>query len=289
MTSTGLPPTEPIGLPEPHELAKVRVVATDIDGTLLRTGHPIADRTAAAIDACDEAGITVIPVTRRPIRWMTPIADQVPDLPLTICSNGAVVYDLQAREVIEAATVPDDALADFVARRDALLPHARLGFETLQGLLIEPDFTDQPLKRAGRTDFGDWRTPAASGVVKVLVRLAGQMDSDELLAQVTPLARGCMHASHSNSTNGLVELAPAGVTKAGALENFCTQRGITRDQVAAFGDMPNDLEMLGWAGFSFAMSGGHPRVLEACPSRAPALADGGIAAVLEAILAAHAS
>ncbi|MYM20321.1 HAD-IIB family hydrolase [Brevibacterium sp. 5221] len=273
--------------PDAGRLGRVRVIATDIDGTLLRTGSPIAERTARALDACAAAGIIVIPVTGRPIRWMAPISEQVPHLPLTICSNGAVVYDLQARRVVHAELVEEASLADFALRRSQLIPRARLGFETLDGLLVEPDFAAQLPAGARRVELGDWRTAQAAGVVKVLVRLEGQMDSDALLHQVEPLARGCMHATHSNPANGLVELAPAGVTKAGALARFCAERGIGAHEVAAFGDMPNDLEMLAWAGSGFAVEGGHPRVLAACEHRSPALDEGGIGPVIEAILAAR--
>lgn len=284
----------PWPLPPYRELGAVQVIATDIDGTLLRTGSPVSQATAAALDACVEAGVAVIPVTGRPIRWLKPLVDQIPHLPLTICSNGAVVYDLQAKRVLHARTIESDALAAFVQRRNDELPQALLAYETLDGLVVEDGFLDTPagarvVKESASVLRGDWSTAHESQVVKLLVRLEGQMDSDALLAQVSPLAHTWMHASHSNSSNGLVELAAAGITKAATLEAHCAQNGVSASTVAAFGDMPNDLEMLTWAGLGFAMADAHDRVLDACAFRAPSIEDGGVGVIAQAIAQAKAT
>jgi hydroxymethylpyrimidine pyrophosphatase-like HAD family hydrolase len=82
---------------------------------------------------------------------------------------------------------------------------------------------------------------------------------------------------------GLVEVSAAGVSKVDALAAFCATRGIGATEVLAFGDMPNDLGMLTWAGRGYAMTNAHPTVLAAVALRAGHQDEDGVARVLEAI------
>ena len=76
-------------------------------------------------------------------------------------------------------------------------------------------------------------------------------------------------------------MSAAGVSKASTLELLCEERGIGADEVVAFGDMPNDLAMLQWAGTSYAMANAHPSVLALAERTAPPNEQDGVATVLE--------
>lgn len=76
--------------------AAPRLIATDLDGTLLRDDKTVSDRTVAALAAAEEAGIEVFFVTGRPARWMDVVSDHVHGHGLAICANGAAVADLHA-------------------------------------------------------------------------------------------------------------------------------------------------------------------------------------------------
>src|SRR4051812_47924566 len=91
-----------------HEPRKVgaRLVATDLDGTLLHTDGTVTERTRRVLDALDARGVTVVFVTGRPIRWMEPLWHHVGDHGLAVCSNGAIVYDVPARAVAQARPIP---------------------------------------------------------------------------------------------------------------------------------------------------------------------------------------
>jgi HAD superfamily hydrolase (TIGR01484 family) len=84
-----------------------------------------------------------------------------------------------------------------------------------------------------------------------------------------------------SSLGALVEISAAGVTKASTLALLCEELGVAAEEVVAFGDMPNDLAMLEWAGCSYAMANGHPSVLELAGRTAPANVDDGVATVLQ--------
>jgi hydroxymethylpyrimidine pyrophosphatase-like HAD family hydrolase len=89
--------------------------------------------------------------------------------------------------------------------------------------------------------------------------------------------------AYSGAT-GLAEISAAGVTKAAVLADYCAERSISAEAVWAFGDMPNDVPMLTWAGTSFAVSNGHPEARQAADHTCPANDDDGVAVVLEGLL-----
>src|SRR5699024_26559 len=124
-------------------------------------------------------------------------------------------------------------------------PEARFAYETLTGGFIDREFVAHRPREARIID--DVSQLHGQEVVKVLVRL-DTSDSQAMHDLVDPLVEGTCHASFSEPDNGLVELAPAGITKAKTLSDLCDHLGVARSQVMAFGDMPNDIEMLSWAG-----------------------------------------
>jgi hydroxymethylpyrimidine pyrophosphatase-like HAD family hydrolase len=119
----------------------------------------------------------------------------------------------------------------------------------------------------------------ARPVAKLLVKDLGG-DSDALLARLNELVGELVTCTHSGLGSGLVEISAAGVTKASGLAELCAERGIQAADVVAFGDMPNDLPMLVWAGRPYAVANAHPDVLAAVPGRAPANDADGVARVL---------
>jgi HAD superfamily hydrolase (TIGR01484 family) len=86
-----------------------------------------------------------------------------------------------------------------------------------------------------------------------------------------------------SSTSSLLEISAAGVTKATTLAVLAEQLGIDPEEVVAFGDMPNDIDMLTWAGTSYAMTDAHPTVRAAADRIAPSNDEDGVASVLSEI------
>ena len=83
--------------------------------------------------------------------------------------------------------------------------------------------------------------------------------------------------------DGLMEISARGVTKGGALAELCGQLDLGPEDVVAFGDMPNDVPMLRWAGTSYAVANAHPEVIAAASHRATANRDDGVAVALAGI------
>lgn len=239
-----------------------RLVATDLDGTLLRSDKTISPYTAEVISRIRAAGTRVVLVTGRPVRWLARVYDQLGQPLPAICANGAVVYDPRTDRVLRADPLAPDLLAKVVRRLRAEVPGVSFAVECADGreLRYEPAY---PL-RWDRDDPGvrvvtDPADLLAAPAVKLLAR-AGEQDPDAFVKVVAGALAGLAEATHSSNT-GLVEISAPGVTKAAGLAWYGERHGITPDEVLAFGDMPNDVPMLTWAGRAVAMANAHPAVL----------------------------
>jgi Cof subfamily protein (haloacid dehalogenase superfamily) len=273
------PPISPDILP-PDDF-ELGLVASDIDGTLLLNWEPISTATIDAIHRCQDAGIPFVLVTGRPIRWLAPIAAQIPDLGRVVCLNGAVVYDIAAQSVVDAHSIDAGTIAEITSAIQADHPDARFAYETLTGGFVDREFVAHRPREARVID--DVTELRGQDVVKVLVRL-GMSDSQAMHDLVDPLVDGICHASFSEPDNGLVELAPAGITKAKTLEDLCDHLGVARSQVMAFGDMPNDIEMLSWAGHGVAMGNALGSVKKIAAAVTEEVDEDGVARYLNAVL-----
>jgi Cof subfamily protein (haloacid dehalogenase superfamily) len=257
-----------------------KLVATDLDGTLLHSDGTVTDRTREVLDALDARGVTVVFVTGRPIRWMDALWDHVGDLGLAICSNGGIVYDVPGRSVAEARTIPRHIglkVADLVR---TAIPGSLFALEKTAGFGKEPTFLPSP-EDADNPELtvGPLEEIFDDSVVKLLA-LHLEMAPDEYWAQVEQLVGHSVTTTWS-SVGSLVEMSGAGVTKASTLQLICAERGIAAEDVVAFGDMPNDIPMLEWAGTSYAMANGHPTAIAAADHVAPRNDQDGVAQVLE--------
>jgi Cof subfamily protein (haloacid dehalogenase superfamily) len=264
----------------------IRLVATDLDGTLLHTDGTVTERTRAALTAVEDLGVTVVFVTGRPIRWMQDLWEHVGGHGLAVCSNGGIVYDVQARAVRTTRPIPDDVVLQVAGVLREAIPGTTFGVERAGGLGMEPTFSQRDVL-ADDIEVGDFAELLHSDTVKLLARHA-TMDPERFWHQAEQLV-GHLVTTTWSSLGALVEISAAGVTKASTLALLCEELGVTAEQVVAFGDMPNDLAMLAWAGASYAMANAHPSVLELAERRAPSNEDDGVAAVLEELFGLTAS
>jgi hypothetical protein len=260
----------------------LRLVATDLDGTLLHPDGTVTDRTREVIDAVDAQGVTVVFVTGRPVRWMESLWHHVGDHGLAICSNGGIVYDVPGRSVVEARTIPRDVGLTVAELIRATFPDTRFALEKTAGWAREPSFA--PADDRSELGVGPLEEIFDDTVVKMLA-LHLDEDPEHYWAQVEKIVGHAVTTTWS-SVGALVELSGPGVTKASTLELVCAERDIPSSDVVAFGDMPNDVAMLEWAGTSYAMGNAHPLAVAAADHVAPRNDEDGVAAVLERLFLA---
>ena len=255
-----------------------RLVATDLDGTIVRSDGTVSVRTLEAIVAVESAGATFVMVTGRPIRWMHDIAMKTGHRGVAICANGAVAYDLHTETVVRSSLLEPAAALEVVAALREAIPGIAFAVERLgSGFAHEPTYVP-------RWDSADPRATLpidellSDGVVKLLARHEG-VTADELLAAATEAFPSGATLTHS-SADGLLEISGPGVSKASGLAAFAADLGVLAADTVAFGDMPNDLPMLAWAGLSVAVANAHPEVLAAADEVTASNDDDGVAQVL---------
>jgi HAD superfamily hydrolase (TIGR01484 family) len=258
-----------------------RLVATDLDGTLVRSDGTISERTRTVLAAVEDLGVPVVFVTGRPLRWAEEVFDHVGDHGLAVVSNGAVVWDVAAdlariRREIDAATV-----LRVCAELRTAVPGSAFAVETLEdGIAMEPGFLERhPVPEGTR------RAPLDELVTGPVVKLLAR--HEELGPQeywdAAELAIGEHVTITWSSSSTLLEISAAEVTKASTLAMVAEELGVAAEDVVAFGDMPNDLPMFAWAGTSYAVANAHPSVLGVVDHLAPANDEDGVAAVLARI------
>ncbi|GHH70010.1 hydrolase [Streptomyces sulfonofaciens] len=325
----------------PAHPVRPRLIATDLDGTLLRDDKSVSRRTVAALAAAEQAGIEVFFVTGRPARWMDVVADHVHGHGLAICANGAAVVDLHSGRETAGSTggaegtgstpagagTPNTEGASgasgagnvqggggagsdegqwfgghrFIkirplARSRALevvdvlrsaAPGTSFAVELSGGLHHEPTYPPLHLEPGesiapAEKLLSEHSDVAGQPLLKVLA-YHPELAPDDFLALARTEVRERATITRS-SPSALLEISGAGVSKASTLALCCEERGISPAEVVAFGDMPNDVDMLTWAGTSYAMGNAHPAVTAAASGRTAGNNDDGVAAVIEQIL-----
>ena len=256
------------------------LVATDLDGTLLRSDGSVGARTVAALEALDERGVLVVFVTGRPVRWMEGLFQHVGAHGLAICSNGGVVYDVAAGAVRSYRTIPVEIGLDVVERLRAGIPGTTFAVERTTGFAKEPTYVERHTLPPG-APVGPMAEVFDDHTVKLLAR-HDELDAETFWQQAQKLVGDVVTTTWS-STSTLLEMSGPEVTKASTLALLAGDLGVEADEVIAFGDMPNDLPMLTWAGTSYAMADAHPTVRDAAGHLAPGHDEDGVARVLAGV------
>ncbi len=270
----------------------VKLLATDLDGTLLGSDGLVSPENRAALDRAAAAGLLVVFVTGRPVRWLTEIGDATGHTGIAVASNGAVLYDLAAERTLREHPLTPSLLAALTDELRAAFPRVRFGVEYGVNFGHEPgyrhDWEISPTHdRQGNPIDPPVVGPLADVIGRPGVKLLAkdrEIDPDEFLHAVSTLLAGRATVTHSSSI-GLLEIAAPGVTKASGLAEVAASHHITPDEVVAVGDMPNDLPMLEWAGRSFAVANAHPAVLAAADERLGSNDEHAVASLIDGVLA----
>ena len=262
------------------------LIATDVDGTLLNEDELVTPRTKAAVLAAVDAGTQFVLATGRPPRWISPVVDALGIAPMAVCANGAVLYDSATDRILSARTLSVEVLTQLAEVATRVIPGAGLAVERV-GRSAHDAATPQFLSSPGYEHA--WLNPDNTEVsiedvlsapaVKLLIRKAGARSAD-MAAALAPHV-GIEGDLTYSTNNGLIEVTPLGVSKATGVDEVARPLGITAEDVVAFGDMPNDIPMLLWAGLGVAMGNAHPVAKGAADEFTTTNGDDGLARVLE--------
>ncbi|MFJ8810689.1 HAD family hydrolase [Streptomyces sp. NPDC102490] len=258
------------------------LVATDLDGTLLRGDDTVSDRSLAALARVAGAGARHLVVTGRPAPRVRPLLDRLGGTGLAVCGQGAQVYDAGAHRMLWSVTLDRELAETALGKIEAEVGqvHAAVDQDGVDGLtLIEPGYLmPHPTLPAVRVERREqlWSRP----ISKVLLRHP-ELTDDELATTARAVVGSL--ATVTMSGPGTVELQPCGITKATGLALAAEHLGLDRRRTLAFGDMPNDIPMFHWAARGVAMAGAHPELKAVADEVTTTNEDDGVAVVLERI------
>jgi len=268
----------------------IRLVATDLDGTLLNSDSAVSPRTREALDAARARGIRVVPVTARQPIGLQQVAAGAGFDDWALCGNGAYGVHLATGEHLFAQEIPSAVQQELAEALGRVIPD--LVFASVR------DVGESFVAQHGYAELAQLsdhkRDPATMGGVPLADVLAApslklvirhpSVPIPEIFAALQELGLTGFEATLSGAP--FVEVMAEGVTKATGLAQLCTHLGIDRTEVVTFGDALNDLEMLHWAGLGIAMPDAESAVQDAADEVAPASNDDdGVALVIERLLA----
>ncbi len=271
---------------KPLPVEAVRMLAIDLDGTLLRSDGTISAASVKAVRAACAKGIRVVLATARPPRGSVKAYKLLELDTLTVCHNGALILDAGHGRVVDH--VP---LEGAVARRAVEIARKVGGMTRLGVDVIDTLHTDASNGKAGN--------PGASAPGEAMQQPQPAIPFDQVLNKpVTKVfmtgdpgrLAGVQSAVHqamqdqvafATSHLQLLQIVRAGVDKAAGLAKVAQHYGIPRESVMVIGDAPNDLGMFKWAGLSVAMKNGWRDVLKAAHFVVPSNDDDGVAEAIE--------
>ncbi|MCF6522131.1 HAD family hydrolase [Streptomyces sp. JJ36] len=261
-----------------------RLIATDLDGTLLRSDDSVSERTRAALEAACARGAAHIVVTGRAVPWTRPVLEDLGYTGLAVCGQGAQLYHAGEDRLLTSVTLDrrlaQTALAKIEAETGPLaLAASRDGLDG--EVLVGPGYAEggSELPSLPLDDPAElWARP-----LNKLYLQHPRLPDDELARVAREVAGDLVSVTLSGPR--IVELVPLGLSKARGLSLAARRLGLSSEDALAFGDMPNDIPLFAWARHGVAMANAHPE-LRAVADEVTASHDAdGIAVVLEKLLA----
>ena len=272
-----------------------KLVATDLDGTLLDSSGEVTARTRAALEATWDAGIPVVGVTGRGPRLLDSVRVALDGRGIAVLAQGGFVVDLERDEVLRTVGLPRDQAAAVIARIEEVAGDLIVAVEDAAEQAEAHGAAGAPL----RVQHGfNWPYPEpahllprnevlpAGPVLKAFLR-SSTLGQDELLARAKSVVDPA-DAEVTHAGLGFIEVLPPGITKATGLAVALERYGVGFGDVLVFGDMPNDLPMIAAVseagGRAVAGANAHPAVRAATAELTSGHDAAGVARYREALL-----
>jgi Cof subfamily protein (haloacid dehalogenase superfamily) len=261
-----------------------RLIASDMDGTLLRSDETVSPGTLAELERWRADGVPVVLATGRPPRWMLGIRE-VLRWGTAVCCNGAVLLDLERFEILDEIALQPDVLRDVTAELRRRSPDVWFAVEYGDQFRHEPVYRPRWDLDAPGVEVATLEELVAAPAAKLLAR-SEAIGRDVFVAMVEEVV-GDLATVTNSSADALAEISAPGVTKATGLAAVADRHGIGPADVVVFGDMPNDIAAFDWVrtggGRAVAMAHAHPDLLAAATDVTGTNDDDGVAAFLAAL------
>ncbi|MBP3628821.1 MAG: HAD family phosphatase [Anaerotignum sp.] len=270
----------------------IKLVASDLDGTLLNKNKEITPRLFDALKKLDELGIYFVPSTGRPFGTVPQAIKELPFLKYVITSNGATIYDAtEKKNIIENYLTPEAVYAVIeIARELPVITEYFIEGKAYIAKKVYDDLTPFDLTESHVTYIKNSRTPVEDfwDEMKrnntVLENINLVFRDMELRKKTWDRLKALGLASVTAATTKNIEITSLYATKAKALEKLCEVLGFTRENALAMGDGDNDMPMIQFAGIGVAMANGEEHIKQAADIIADDCNDFGAAKILEQII-----
>ncbi|MBW7982493.1 HAD family hydrolase [Enterobacillus tribolii] len=264
----------------------LKMVVTDLDGTLLTSADTLSQASVDAFVALKKRGILPVVATGRMYREASFAAGAIGATRFFMGMNGAQTLDLHSGETIYDQALSAQAVRDIVRVLDELAVFYQI--YTRDRVYVRPYWMDnlaasgmkaEYLRRfaAGILPFTD---SDALRAVKLFILCREREKQQRLRACLAALPAISLVASHHH----YFEVLPRGLNKGVALRHLCTRLGIALAEVAAIGDSDNDLELLSGAGVGIAMGNAFTRLKNIADHIVPSNDEDGVAYALNEII-----
>jgi Cof subfamily protein (haloacid dehalogenase superfamily) len=256
--------TAPHAAPASIAHPPIRLVALDLDGTLLREDKSVTRHTADVIARCVEMGVKVVIASARPPRSVKEVYQALKLDTHSIHYNGALIHDLTCNKNIRHQPMAAALVKRITSAARKLDPECMVSIE-----ILDRWYTDQHPDKSGlHTETGKTFEPDFIGPLDAFLTVP--VTKLMLLAPPRRLAklRQMLHKKFKGdvgvavSDDYLIQVMDHGVDKGHALAHLAKSYGVPREQVMAVGDAPNDTGMLKWAGLGVAMGNAWPEVIK---------------------------
>ena len=266
----------------------IRVIATDMDGTLLDPkGQLDLPRLEKILDKLDQCDIRFVIATGNEVHRMRQLLGHLAERVVLVVANGARIFE--NNELIQAQTwddaMVDRALGHFKGRecQDQFVVTAMNGGFVKEGTVfteLDKFMTPEMIEKLyQRTNFVDEFDSKLFGGVLKMSMVVGEERSESVLQEINDLFDG--HVRAVSSGYGCIDILQDGIHKAWGLVELLKRWNLKPEQIMAFGDSENDIEMLELAGISYAMENAEESVKEVATKVAPANSQAGVYQVLE--------
>ena len=276
-------------------MKQIQLIAFDLDGTVLDSLKRLSGRNRAALKACAEKGIVLVPATGRAAAGISPAIRDIPGVRYGITTNGGTITDLKTGEILDRQTISGEKalrLMKVISRYHAMYDPYING----RGI-TQPEFYDhmdefgltpviQEMVRATRDvvlNIQDYVKQTGAEVEKINIYLADLKDRE-------PLQRELEQEEGLSITSSLynnLEVNDAKATKGQALKRLADYLNIPMEAVMAFGDGGNDLSMIQAAGTGVAMANGLETVKAAADYITLDNDQDGVADAIEKLILGH--
>jgi Cof subfamily protein (haloacid dehalogenase superfamily) len=258
----------------------IRLVAIDLDGTLLNDAKRVTERTVDALRRATGAGVRVVIASARPPRGVRHVYQSLALDTWQVNYNGALLWDEPNRRAVEHRPMAPETVLDLVRLARGRYPDVLVSCEILDRWCtdrFDQTYTNETGRRFRPDDVAPGEQFCVEPVTKLML-LAAPATLDEL---EPALRRAAMPVSVIRGDPDLIQLMDASADKGAALRRVAEHYGVTPDEVMAIGDAVNDVPMLRAAGVAVAMDNAHPDVKAVADWVAPSNNDHGVHAALE--------